>query len=356
MREQYPDGMPLNNLDMLDLRGTSNPYEGLLDEPPTELSTEEKYAEATPQELLQLAMAKFYEGYGEEATRQKKLATQKRLVKNESSSENLVTNNLLFALMCVRRYAWHLSQEDTIADRIQSAYVGLQKAAEKYDKDAGKFLTYAKVAIVNTIQNPLHGNRGGTGVQDSGIIRVPETQSAYHRIKKFRQKLSTKYKRELELEEILDSSAFTVEEIDQYIQASFEHLPFHKVFKEELSGAENPSHIMANHDPLADPEQILEHSAHGHAQILLRLLSENEATVLLAHLGLDGEEPKSLQEIANERGYSRHYAWCIKTKALAKLGEVANALAILEGLETIPKPSKPRMRRVPKRKPKLIVN
>jgi RNA polymerase primary sigma factor len=245
--------------------------------------------------------------------------TLTRRIKDHRRPEDistLVLHNLQYAISLAKKYR-KLGVE--FPDLIQSAYIGLTNAAQKYDIDAGirdgrepyKFVSFAKVHIIGTIFDELKINRK----------TVREPGNFIHDAKKVikQEELLTQILgREPDLEEITDLSGIPLKTVKDVIFARNNTKSLDKPYDDEnkgrnlLSVLPNPAHDVTS-EKRKQAVTIL-------SQIVENMGDERISEILLRHFGI-GElrDPDSLKLIGASFGITRERTRQLKEQGLAKL-------------------------------------
>lgn len=132
---------------------------------------------------------------------------------NKLSQDQLIEQNMLFAISVAKQYFKHLSRYTSIseADLIQEAYFGLCEAAPIYDKTKNvKFISFAVPYIRNRIIISLNEYK---------FVRVPANiNSDLSKINRFVNKFITKEERFPSYEEILEGVHCPKASVNAYFQ------------------------------------------------------------------------------------------------------------------------------------------
>ena len=251
-------------------------------------------------------------------TRDDEVALAQGIRRGEAEAlDKLVRSNLRFVVSVAKKYQ---NQGVSLSDLINEGNLGLIRAAHKFDETKGiKFISYAVWWIRQAILQAL--------AEQSRIVRVPLNRAGtLHRIGKRSSALLQELGREPTVEEIAEGMDISEEEVAKTLSISQAHLSLDAPL---TPGEDNKllDYLPDTNRPGPDDE-IFEHALTESIEAVLGTLKDREARILRLYFGLDGQDPKTLEEIGTELGITRERVRQIKEKALARLRHVSRARAL----------------------------
>jgi RNA polymerase primary sigma factor len=251
-------------------------------------------------------------------TREQEVALAKRIRENDQEAlDTLVRSNLRFVVSVAKKYQ---NQGVSLSDLINEGNLGLIRAAHKFDETKGiKFISYAVWWIRQAILQAL--------AEQSRIVRVPLNRAGtLHRIGKRASALLQELGREATHAEIAEGMEITEEEVAKTMSISQIHLSLDAPM---TAGEDNRLlDYLPDTNNLTPDEETFEKALSASVAQALAGLKEREAKILTLYFGLDGSEPKTLEEIGAILNITRERVRQIKEKALSRLRHVSRARAL----------------------------
>ena len=236
---------------------------------------------------------------------------------DEEALNQLVAANLRFVVSVARRYAGH---GVPLADLVTEGNVGLLRAAKRFDETKGvRFISYAVWWVRQSILQAL--------TEGSRIVKIPAGRlEESHRVVKAVRTLEQELGREPTIDEVAIELEITPGEVTDALGLRSGWVSLDAPLPED-SGSSMldllPDEDLEDADAVAAQAALRDVVEEG-----LTRLPEREADVLRQYFGLDGESPKSLQEIAASLKLTRERTRMIKDRALVRLrlGETGDLL------------------------------
>jgi RNA polymerase primary sigma factor len=280
-----------------------------------EVEEEEEAAQEAPREVSTDSLQLFLKDIGKVdlLTAAQEVELAKRIERGDhAAKQEMVEANLRLVVSIAKKYR---NQGLPFLDLIQEGTIGLVRAAEKFDYRKGfKFSTYATWWIRQAVARAL--------ADKARTIRMPvHVVEKLNKIVRAERKLRAELGREPSSAEIGRELDLTIDEVEQIRRSA--QTP---VSLEKPVGDEDESEF--GHF-LTDENQELPDEA---AEVTLRketlrkilgTLSSRERQVLELRYGLDGQHPRTLDEVGRTFNVTRERIRQIENRSLQRLQTVA---------------------------------
>jgi RNA polymerase primary sigma factor len=296
-------------VEIVDTAGADAKEEPRLDETVREVSTD----------ALQLFLKDI--GKVELLTAAEEVELAKRIERGDHrAKQEMVEANLRLVVSIAKRYR---NQGLPFLDLIQEGTIGLVRAAEKFDWRKGyKFSTYATWWIRQAVARAL-ADKGRT-------IRMPvHVVEKLNKIVRSERKLRGELCREPSAVEIASDVDLPLAEVEQILRTSQAPVSLEKPVGDEEES--EFGHFLTDENvPL--PDEVADTTLRQELlRNILGTLSHRERRVLELRYGLDGEQPRTLDEVGRAFNVTRERIRQIENQSLKKL----RALAVTDSLRDV---------------------
>jgi len=243
---------------------------------------------------------------------EQEIELSKRIQRGDlEAREHMIRANLRLVVSIAKNY---VNRGLSFMDLIEEGNIGLMKAVEKFDHNAGcRFSTYATWWIKQGIRRSL--------VNTVKTVRVPSYMSEIvSRWKATAMELSYRLGRQAttgEIAEELDLPESNWDVVRDTVQSNSQ--PVHSMSDD--SGAVFAD-VIEDTRTRSPEDQILEAMEIGRMHELIEKLDTREARILRLRFGLGNGDPMTLKAIGKRFGLTRERVRQMEQHALEKLGEV----------------------------------
>ena len=242
-------------------------------------------------------------------TRDEELVLARRIREGDKDAlDTLVCANLRFVVSIAKRY-----QETGVSllDLINEGNLGLVRAARRFnDANGVKFISYAVWWVRQAI---IHAQ-----TDNSHAIRLPSGRvTELHRIKRTANTLRHRLAREPTQDELADALGLSPADIEEIVPIARPHVSLDAPLAE--SDESSLLDVLSDDDAPSPDDGLRSAGLSQSLEAAMSHLLDREVDILHAYFGLDGNEPRTLEEIGEEMGVTRERVRQIKQRALSKI-------------------------------------
>jgi len=227
---------------------------------------------------------------------------------DQQALNRLVESNLRFVVSYAKRYR---GLGLSFLDLIHEGNLGLIEAAKRFDPERGvKFISYAVWWVRQAIFHALS--------EHTRVFRLPQKLSGQvSRVGAARDRLAAELERAPSIEEVAKETDLSEAEVAELLRVAGDDVSLSTAVGEE-GGLELGDTLEQDTIPPVELT-LIRSSFEKQIQAIVAELDEKERDVIRMRFGLDGEEPRTLQEIGEALGLSRERIRQIESKAKEKL-------------------------------------
>jgi RNA polymerase primary sigma factor len=228
---------------------------------------------------------------------------------DEQAREHMIKANLRLVVKIARDYE---GLGLPLLDLINEGNIGLMKGVERFNPAKGaKLSTYAALWIKQAVRRAL-GNQSKT-------IRLPvHVVDKMAHIRLAERKLREALGREASDEEVAEEMGFSLRQIKLYREAGKATISLDAPLSEGEEGKQ-VAEVVADPNATAAYDQLIKEGDNEMLQELLATLTERERNILSLRFGLEGNSPKTLEEVGEHYGLTRERIRQIQEEALVHL-------------------------------------
>jgi RNA polymerase primary sigma factor len=223
--------------------------------------------------------------------------------------QRLVEANLRFVVSYAKRYR---GLGLSFLDLIHEGTLGLIEAGKRFDPERNvKFISYAVWWVRQAIFHALS--------EHTRVFRLPQKLSGQiSKVGNARQQLTSELNRSPTNEEVAEKTSLSLQEVEELLKVAGDDLSLSSTVGEDGT-LELGDTLEQETIPSVELELMKSSFEEQIRRAMLEELDEKEQGVIKMRFGLDGEEPRTLQEIGEELGLSRERIRQIESKAKEKL-------------------------------------
>jgi RNA polymerase primary sigma factor len=227
---------------------------------------------------------------------------------DEEALRRMVEANLRFVVAYAKRYR---GLGLGFIDLIHEGNLGLIEAAKRFDPERNvKFISYAVWWVRQAIFHALS--------EHARVFRLPQKLSGQvSRLQNLREAMATELRRSPTNAELAEKTELSEEQVATLLRAGGDDVSLSAAVGEDGS-LELGDTLEQESIPSAELE-LIRTSFESQIQGMVADLEAKEREVIRMRFGLDGEEPRTLQEIGDALGLSRERVRQIESKAKEKL-------------------------------------
>jgi RNA polymerase primary sigma factor len=249
-------------------------------------------------------------------TAEEEISLAKRIERGDVDAKDHMTRaNLRLVVSIAKRYR---NQGLPFLDLIQEGSIGLVRAVEKFDYRRGfKFSTYATWWIRQAISRAI-ADKGRT-------IRIPiHIDNIIKKLDGAQRKLEAAGDRDPTVEEIAALAGVDPVEADVLLRAAQPLVSLDKPVGDDSDAAQF-GELIPDESTKSPYEAAAETLMHERLSRVLDNLPYRERRILTLRFGLDGEAPRTLDQVARLFKLTRERTRQIEDAAIRKLGTLADA-------------------------------
>ena len=238
--------------------------------------------------------------------------------KDRLAFDTLVKANLRFVVSVARNYQ---NQGLSLSDLINEGNIGLVRAARRFDEKKNfRFISYAVWWIRQAILQAL--------AEQSRIMRLPLNRAgAIHKISKTEIELEQRYNRQPDITEIARELDLSTEAVRETLGIASSHISLDAPMRDGDGSTLLDRIVQGKRDERPD-EGMNVISLQNEIHRMLDALDEREKEIIKLYFGIGYDTALTLDEIGRRFNITRERVRQIKSKALARLKGIPEAMAL----------------------------
>ena len=227
---------------------------------------------------------------------------------DDEARKKMITANLRLVVKIAQDYS---NIGLSLLDLINEGNIGLMKAVERFDPSkGGKLSTYASWWIKQSIKRAL--------ANQSKTIRLPvHMVDRVTQIRRTTQQLSEKLGREPSDEELAEEMKIPVSRITHLKSVSKKPASLDSPINDE--DGTNLGDLVPDEKSTSPLEKLQSKSLVGDVDKVLSTLEPREADIIRLRFGLEGRDPKTLEEVGEQIGITRERVRQLQEQAIRQL-------------------------------------
>ena len=274
---------------------------------PSEETIDDSFDETPQVDLLFTYVRQIGDGRLLTAAEERQLARRKD-AGDEAAKQELIERNLRLVMSIARPYS--ASSGVPLLDLIQEGNVGLMRAVEKFDYTKGfKLSTYATWWIRQAISRAI-ADQGRT-------IRLPvHVVDNLKRLRKTERRLRQELGRPATPEELAAATGLGLKKVTALLDIVDDPVSLDVGVGD---GDSDIADLVEDRNAVRPDEQLDEGGFASDLEQALGQLHEQERQVVELRFGLDGEGPRTLDQVSAELGCTRERVRQVESRALSTL-------------------------------------
>lgn len=240
---------------------------------------------------------------------------------DQEAVQRLVESSLRFVISVAKKYQ---GRGLDLIDLINTGNMGLILAARRFEPERDvRFISYAVWWVKQAIRQGI--------AQQHGAVRVPSIKvKNYCQIRDVNEGLAHRLGREPSIMELADETGMALEEVEECLSQAEDAISLDTPVGED--GTLTVGEYLTPSEEISGEERAIRESLLTELMRMLEALSSREQRILRLRYGLDGEEPRTLEEIGSMLRLTKERIRQIEKRAKEKLIEMVRQRQVLEGV------------------------